>query len=139
MQQHNLRPLQDGESGRIHTWDSMPADARAQLLARMPPEVQAQIRSGRQISEEQVAEWMRQYYDIEHRLVLWKVCIEDETQMKRMRTIIYDAMQSARRQMERENPEARNWTDLQVMSYGLPPPKGFRWALSHERGSGPTQ
>lgn len=76
---------------------------------------------------------MSQYYDLNRKVILWKVKGHERIAM---RTVVKDAFESARASLVKHvGPEARKWTDLQIITINMAAPAGYHWEVTYEGGA----
>lgn len=133
---NRLKPLKPGDVAEVRRWDDFSAQDQAAFIAKMPAEVRAQVyRQGGRVSEKQAEEWLHQYCDVEHRVVLWKR--KPGEKPIKMRVLINDALNNARVSVAKQLGRSEaSLSDLDIISMGMPAPEGYEWVISHERSSG---
>lgn len=130
----DLRKLAPGEEAKKYGWDEYSPQEKEKLLALMPEEVRRRVKSGQRLSDQQIAGYIQKYYDLGHKVVLWMVDETNPSDKRPMRIMIADAFSEARKALrQKHGPQVDGWTDVQIMSFNLPPKRGFRWLLTHEK------
>jgi hypothetical protein len=135
----NMRQLAQGEQARKRGWADLDRETQQQLLSGMPPEVRIRLKRGETLTEREVEEYVRKYYDFGRRVVLYKIPLPDNTDPEarplEMRDTAYDAFLASKRAAFDKMGAARfeGWGDAEFLSMGAPPPKGYRWEAREER------